>query len=432
MSQNTQNSKLSTLAPSAKNSKLSNSTKKVITKATKKAPQIVIDTDSDNEPHYLEEVVNNWTETDFESKYREILFKYNSLDEEHSGAKQEIDGLKFQLGDARKNCLKFNDLITKQETEIKQLKERDEDAENRISHLERTIKNLKRRYQQEKDDNQQLIEERDEAREKTLDLFEICQRKDKEITDLQFKNETHQLTIDNLNTELKDLKIYADDNEKNFFKLNEENKFLKSQCEAIAKDYAKESEENGDLIQRNEELISQLDYQLQKSFYGGSEKTEHEEKIKRLENLIKEKDDSIIGLQLEKEIICKQNEDLSEKIQNLRDNHNRQSARSVNNLKDHEEEIKNLKEKNLKLQSGVVDFGTQILTLKNQTVDLERLKENIKKLINMLEEYEGLGGLSPSMKWTLQCKLETFIKPDFKPTVDYPRHIINLGNGHFY
>jgi len=524
MPRTVKNSQTSQTSQTSQASKLSKPHKVQITKATeeqiKKSHQITIDSDTEDdignvsdEDHFIEPS-DDWTSAEFEINYRKILFFHNALKEEHQGAKEEINGLKFRLGQATADALKLNKTVS-------DLTNHNEDAENRISHLERTIKNLKRRYQQEQDDNQDLIKERD---------------------DLQFSYDVLKLTNENLETEVKDLKVYADDNEKNFFNIDKELEEQKretkirkmffdgiaSEKEEILKEISKALKLNYSGISLNkghsdyidefkdainklnnkiDELNYELDIQLQKSFYGVSEKSEHKEKIKRLENLIKEKDDSIIGLQLEKEIICKQNEDLSEKIQNLRDNHNRQSARSVNNLKDHEEEIKNLKEKNLKLQSGVVDFGTQILslknqiseltenktktekeleelkqrikdgyeydihdirqehahekraykdeienlkekniklqsgvvdfgtqilTLKNQIVDSERIKEDIKKLINMLEEYEGLGAIQSSMVWTLQCKLNTFINPNYKPVRDYHIHTINLGNGKFY
>ena len=192
-------------------SKLSKTPKVQITKATeeqiKKSHQITIDSDTEDdignesdEDHFIEPS-DDWTSAEFEINYRKILFFHNALKEVHSGAMQEIDGLKFQLGDARKNCLKFNDLVTKQEEEIKQLKDHNEDAEKRISHLERTIKNNKRRLEQEQDDNQDLIKERDH---------------------IQFDYDVLKLTNERLETELKDLKIYADDNEKNFFNINKE------------------------------------------------------------------------------------------------------------------------------------------------------------------------------------------------------------------
>jgi len=223
--QNTQNSQTS---------QTSQPSKVKITKATeeqiKKAPQITIDSDTESEedePHYLEEVINNFTEIDFESKYRETLFNYNALKEEHQGAKEEINGLKFRLGQATADALKLNNTV------INLQKENDE-KKKRNNHLMRTIKNIKRKYHQEQDDNQDLIEERDDLKNE-LDLL--------------------KLTNENLNNELKDLKIYSNDNEENFFKVNEENKEL---------------------------------------------------------------EDTITGLQLEKEIICKQNEELSEKVKYFR------------------------------------------------------------------------------------------------------------------
>ena len=56
----------------------------------------------------------------------------------------------------------------------------------------------------------------------------------------------------------------------------------------------------------------------------------------------------------------------------------------------------------------------------------------IKLLINMLEEFEGIGALTPKMCWTIQCKLNKILEPNYKPSEDYPRHTINLGNGTFY
>jgi chromosome segregation ATPase len=284
----------------SKNSQTSKLSKVKITKATeeqiKKVPQITIDSDTEDdignnsdEDHFIEPS-DDWTSADFEINYRKLLFFHNALKEEHQGAHEEINGLKKQLADAREevkqfkgfseyafntcqeerenvlkmknektevirekitiinslkfqlqkataDALKLNDTVKNLQEEIKILKDNEDDEETRqerINHLERTVKNIKRKYDQEQDDNQELIKERD---------------------NLQFKNDGLQLTIDNLNTELKDLKIYADDNEKNFFKISEENKEL---------------------------------------------------------------EDTITGLQLEKEIICKQNEELSEKVKYFR------------------------------------------------------------------------------------------------------------------
>jgi CRISPR/Cas system CMR-associated protein Cmr1 (group 7 of RAMP superfamily) len=68
-----------------------------------------------------------------------------------------------------------------------------------------------------------------------------------------------------------------------------------------------------------------------------------------------------------------------------------------------------------------------------ELLEITKTKEKqINTLINMLEEFEGIGALTPKMCWTLQCKLHKIIDPDYKPLVDYPRHTINLGNGSFY
>jgi hypothetical protein len=68
-----------------------------------------------------------------------------------------------------------------------------------------------------------------------------------------------------------------------------------------------------------------------------------------------------------------------------------------------------------------------------ELLNITKTKEKqINTLINMLEEFEGIGALTPKMCWTLQCKLKTIIDPNYKPSEDYPRHTINLGNGSFY
>jgi chromosome segregation ATPase len=460
--QTSDNSNSQTLALSAKNSKpsktLKNSqpSKVKITKATKeqikKAPKIIIDSDTEDdignnsdEDHFIEPS-DDWTSADFEINYRKLLFFHNALKEEHQGAHEEINGLKKQLADAREevkqfkgfseyafntcqeerenvlkmknektevirekitiinslkfqlqkataDALKLNDTVKNLQEEIKILKDNEDDEETRqerINHLERTVKNIKRKYDQEQDDNQELIKERD---------------------NLQFKNDGLQLTIDNLNTELKDLKIYADDNERNFFKIKEENQELEN---------------------RIEKLEYNLDIEYKKSFYGGSEKTLNLEKIKRLEDLIREKDDSnqelkrkLSDVDIERCNYKSELECLRVDLKEITTKYNQidsDNSDYIHELQDLKVAFKEMKEKNIKLNEGMGVFARQIL-------DLE-LK--IKKLIIMLEEYEALGALPNSMKWTLQCKLETFLKPDFKPVVDYPRHIINLGNGEFY
>jgi chromosome segregation ATPase len=326
------NSTPQTLATSAKNSKLSKTPKnskpskvkitkasKVkITKATeeqiKKAPKITIDSeteseeeekkDEDEEQEQFLEPSDDWDYCDFENRYREILFYYKSLKEENQGANEEIKdlrnrlkdskeeiesieeqrdearqkalelleickykddeitSLKFQLERASADALKLNTAVINLEKEIKILKDNEDDEETREGQIEMykiALRNLKRKYRQEQDDNQELIKERD---------------------DLQFKNDTLQLTIDNLNTELKDLKIYSNDNEENFFKVNEENKELQ---------------------------------------------------------------DTITGLELEKEIICKQNEELSEKVKYFRQETLNQAKRRMDVIAGFEGEIRELK-----------------------------------------------------------------------------------------
>lgn len=459
---NAQTSQASKLSKTPQNSQPS---KVKITKATeeqiKKAPKISIDSDDDSEdePHYLEEVINNFDNIDFESKYRELLFYHNSLKEENQGANEEITSLKFRLGQATADALKLNKTVS-------DLTNHNEDAEIRISHLERTIKNIKRKYNQEQDDNQQLIQERDEAREKAHDLFEISQGKDKEITDIQFKNETLQLTNDNLNTELKDLKIYADDCERNFSNLDNENTKILSESEDLKENAKADAEtikeledtitglqlekeiickqneeiseklkyfrqetltqagkrihlvkeiqdinkENKDLKEKiqelenhNEKLTDSLDLEYRKSFYGGSEKTEHEEKIKRLEDLIKEKDESNTKIRDElKEmtkdrninkmvyngVVAEQKEILQEisTALNLKFYGTSLGKGHMDYVDDFKKVIKDLNDKNIKLQSGIVDFGTQILTLKNQISELTEDKTKTEKELEELKQ----------------------------------------------
>jgi len=325
------NSKHQTLVTSAKNTKLSKTPKnskpsKVkITKATeeqiKKAPQITIDSDTESEedePHYLEEVINNFTEIDYESKYRETLFNYNALKEEHQGAKEEINGLKFRLEHANTDALKLNNTVINLQKENEELKERN-------NHLMGTIRNIKRKYHQERDDNQDLIEERDDLKNE-LDLL--------------------KLTNENLNNELKDLKIYSNDNEENFFKVNEENKEL---------------------------------------------------------------EDTITGLQLEKEIICKQNEELSEKVKYFRQETLNQAGKRIKIEKELEDEKRN--GRNYKIlcdgfkdeQQTIIKTISEILEInfsgfsltknfedylkqfKEAIVDLKRIKEDIKILDSILD-----------------------------------------------
>jgi len=116
-----------------------------------------------------------------------------------------------------------------------------------------------------------------------------------------------------------------------------------------------------------------------------------------------------------------------ESIEEQRDEARQKALELLEICKYKDDEITNLKFQLKRASADTLKLNTEIKDLK-----FKDLKPKINKLINMMEEYEALGAIEPSMKWTLQYKLETFLNPDYKPTVDYPRHIINLGNGEFY
>jgi len=359
----TQNTKLSKTPKNSKPSKTpknSKPSKVKITKATeeqiKKAPKIIIDSDTESEEEeetkseeedeeQFPEPTDDWDYCDFENRYRELLFYYKSLKEENEGAHQEINGLKDRLKD-------------------------------------------------EENDNQQLIEERDDLKNE-LDLL--------------------KLTNENLNNEIKDIKIYANDNEENFFKVNEENKELQDTITGL--ELEKEI-----ICKQNEELSEKVKYFRQETLNQvGKRKKETDEKDKIIQELKRKLSDvDIERCNYKSELGC-----LRRDLKEITTKYNKidsDNSDYIHELQDLKIEFKEIKEKNIKLNEGMGVFGRQIL-------DLE-LK--IKKLNIMMEEYEGLGVISSSMKWTIQYKLETFINPDFKPTVDYSRHLINLGNGEFY
>jgi chromosome segregation ATPase len=405
---------------------------------------------NDEDEEQFLEPDDDWDYCDFENRYRELLFYYKSLKEENQGAHEEINGLKFRLEQATADALKLNTANIAQDDKIDNL-------EIDLIFSKKEINKLKRKLKNEEKDNQQLIEERDQLLEKR--------------DDLQNELELSQLTNENLNNEIKDLKIYSNDNEENFFKVNEENKELQDTITGLqlekeiickqnedlneklrnlrenhnrwtatrinnSKDQEKKIEDledkNQELKNRIEKLEYNLDIEYKKSFYGGSEKTLNLEKIKRLEDLIREKDDSnqelkrkLSDVDIERCNYKSELECLRVDLKEITTKYNQidsDNSDYIHELQDLKVAFKEMKEKNIKLNEGMGVFGRQILDLEIK----------IKKLNIMMEEYEGIGVISSSMKWTIQYKLETFINPDFKPTVDYPRHHINLGNGEFY
>jgi chromosome segregation ATPase len=365
------------------------------------------------------------------------------LKEENEGAHQEINGLKFRLEQATADALKLNTANIAQDDKIDNL-------EIELIFSKKEINKLKRKLKNEENDNQQLIEERDQLLEKR--------------DDLQNELELLQLTNENLNTEIKDLKIYSNDNEENFFRVNEENKELQDNITGLelekeiickqnddlneklrnlrenhnrwtatrinnSKDQEKKIE---DLEDKNQELknsIEKLEYNLdieyKKSFYGGSEKTLNLEEIKRLKKELEDTERDgrnykvlCDGFKGEQRTIIKT---VSEML-----DIDFSGFSLTKNFEDYLEQFKEAIEKLQHQKKTFVDLAN------SRYNEFKDLKPKINKLINMMEEYEALGAIQPSMKWTLQYKLETFLNPDFKPTVDYPRHIINLGNGEFY
>jgi chromosome segregation ATPase len=401
--QTSDNSNSQTLALSAKNSKpsktLKNSqpSKVKITKATKeqikKAPKIIIDSDTEDdignnsdEDHFIEPS-DDWTSADFEINYRKLLFFHNALKEENQGANEEIHGLKFRLEQATADALKLNTANIAQDDKIDNL-------EIDLIFIKKENNKLRRKLKDEENDNQQLIEERD---------------------GLQNELELLKLTNENLNNEIKDLKIYSNDNEENFFRVNEENKELQDTITGLQL-------EKEIICKQNEELSEKVKYFRQETLNQAGKRTkETTEKDKIIEELKRKLSDvDIERCNYKNELGC-----LRRDLKEITTKYNKidsDNSDYIHELQDLKVAFKEMKEKNIKLNEGMGVFARQIL-------DLE-LK--IKKLIIMLEEYEALGALPNSMKWTLQCKLETFLKPDFKPVVDYPRHIINLGNGEFY
>ena len=84
----------------------------------------------------------------------------------------------------------------------------------------------------------------------------------------------------------------------------------------------------------------------------------------------------------------------------------------------------------------ILRLNKELNKLNKNTLELLEITKTKDKKINtlqcMLEEFEGIGAITSKMKWTLQYKLQLIIDPNYKPTEDYPRETINLGNGSFY
>jgi len=335
----TQNSKTSHA------SKLSKTPKVQITKATeeqiKKAPQITIDSDTESEPHYLEEVINNFIDIDFESKYRETLFNYNALKEEHQGAKEEINGLKDRLKDskeeiesieeqrdeARQKALELFEIAKRKDEEIQQFKGFSEYAFNTCQEERENVLKME-------NEKTEVIREKitiinslkfqlQKATADALKLNDTVKNLQKERDNLRFKNDGLQLTNDNLNTELKDLKIYADDNEKNFFKISEENKEL---------------------------------------------------------------EDTITGLELEKEIICKQNEELSEKVKYFRQETLNQVGKRKKETDEKDKIIQELKRKLSDVDIERCNYKSELGCIRRDFKEITTLKENFERELNDIKK----------------------------------------------
>jgi hypothetical protein len=282
----------SKLLKTLKNSKPS---KVKITKATeeqiKNTKKIIIDSDTEDEkedkPHYLEEVINNFVDIDFESKYRELLFNHNSLKEEYQGAKEEIESIEEQRDEARQKVLEIFEICKNKDDEIEHIKSLSDYAYNRIQEerengkkisdeKQETIRekiqeihSLKFQLEQAKADalrlNNSLVEIQKEAEEikKLQDKKEILEDiiDDREIDIIFLKKEKNRLKLklqneesdnqnlieerDELQERLEEMTLFRDDYEKNFFNLLDKNRELEKQKEKLYSDYLNIKEENG-------------------------------------------------------------------------------------------------------------------------------------------------------------------------------------------
>jgi len=305
--------------------------------------------DSD-EDHFIEPT-DDWTYAEFEINYRKLLFYHNSLKEENQGAHEEINGLKIQLTDAREKALDLLEIAKKKDEEIISLKFQLEKAtadalslntaniaqDDKIDNLEIDLifikkenNKLKRKLKDEENDNQQIIEERDDLKNE-LDLL--------------------KLTNENLNTEIKDLKIYANDNEENFFRVNKEYK---------------------ELDDENTKILSELEDAKQNAEADAE--------------MIKELEDTITCLQLEKEIICKQNEELSEKVKYFRQETLNQVGKRKKETDEKDKIIQELKRKLSDVDIERCNYKSELGCIRRDFKEITTLKENFERELNDIKK----------------------------------------------
>jgi hypothetical protein len=252
LSKTTKNSKASKTPKNSKPSKVK------ITKATeeqiKNAPKIIIDSDDESEEEKEEikededeflEPSDDWNYCDFENKYRELLFYYKSLKEENQGAKEEINGIKEQRDEARQKVLEIFEICKNKDDEIKHIKSLSDYAYNRI--------------QEERENGKKIADEKHET------IIEKIQ----EIHSLKFQLEQAKNDALRLNNSLVEIQKEAeeikklqdkkeilediiDDREIDIIFLKKENNRLKLKLQ-------NEESDNQNLIEERDELQERLE-----------------------------------------------------------------------------------------------------------------------------------------------------------------------------
>ena len=359
-----------------------------------------------------------------------------------------------------------------------------------------------------KDDNESLPEEK--VCEQCEEVFSVCLCNTdliKEVRALREELEAKNNRVELLEIKIKDKQNYINliENTKENLRMELKNKESNQKDqEKKIKDLNDEKEELKELNKRIKECSSKI--LIDKEEYLKHMRATVKDLRTQIDKMTKEKEeleDTITGLELEKDIVHEQNDDLVKELNELKqrikdgyeyDIHDIRQEQA-HERRSHQETVKKIKdriceldnsEEGQKMRIGIIsNLENQIDDLKkcigqlkykyydinkekddinkeldkvNKELDkvkeeyayikkdsrhfadlcvtrndeLRRLNKEINLLINMLEEYEGLGVLSGDMMWTLQVKLETILKPDYKVLESMKdNHICRINRGSY-